>query len=241
MLTDKPPTPIRSVEDLERYGVPVPMNRDKVLTRLRDVHREWLAATPLVFIASSSPDGRCDVSPKGDPPGFIHIQDDTTILIPERPGNLRMDGFHNILANPHVGIVCLIPGRGDTLRINGRATIMANPPAADAMAFKGHRPVLALQVQIEEVFFHCPKAFRRAKAWDPDQWNPEAARPYAQVAMSLWRKGEPAERVLAHYEDHVYNESLYPAQPPPGAAASRTGELPAGDEKRRTDPEGTTS
>lgn len=158
-------------------------------------------------------------SPQGRPPGFIHVHDDTTLFIPERPGNARFDGFHNILTNPHVGIMCIIPGRGDTLRINGEATIVANPPTADAMTIKGHRPTLALQVDIEEVFFHCPKAFRRAKTWEPGQWDPAAARSYAEVAMTLWHKDEPAEQVLAHYEDNVYNTTLYtrsmPAADPP--------------------------
>jgi len=239
MLTETAPVAIRTVAALERYGVPAPMNRDKVLPRLQDVHREWLAATSLVFIATSAPDGRCDVSPKGDPPGFIQVHDDTTLLIPERPGNQRMDGFHNILGNPHIGIVCLIPGRGDTLRINGHATILANPPAADGMTVKSHRPVLALQVNVEEVFFHCPKAFRRAKAWDPDEWNPQAARSYAQMAMTLWRKDEPPEQVLAHYEDNVYNESLYPAQHQPDAR--QTSDPATGHAHRRINSEGTSS
>jgi PPOX class probable FMN-dependent enzyme len=204
---------IRTAEELEAYGVPAPMNRDKVLTQLEDVHIEWLAATPLAFVATSSPAGRCDVSPKGDPAGFIRVLDPTTLLIPERAGNRRMDGFHNLLGNPHVGILCVIPGRGDTLRVNGSAALVADPPQADAMVVRRHRPALALLVEVEEVFFHCPKAFRRAKAWDPHTWAPDDARPYAEIALALWRRGESRESVLAHYEEHVYNESLYPPEP----------------------------
>jgi PPOX class probable FMN-dependent enzyme len=201
--------PVRTVAQLEACGVAQPMNRDKVLTELEEVHREWLAATPLAFIATSSADGRCDVSPKGDPPGFIKVLDPRTLLIPERPGNRRMDGFHNLLSNPHVGILCVIPGRGDTMRVNGTATIVRDPPEVESLVVQGHRPMLALVVEVEEVFFHCPKAFRRAKAWDPAHWGPDAARSYAEVAMALWRKGEPREAVLAHYDENVYNESLY--------------------------------
>jgi PPOX class probable FMN-dependent enzyme len=203
-------TAIRTAEELEAYGIPVPVVRDKVLGELQDVHREWLAATPLAFVATSSADGRCDVSPKGDPPGFIRVIDPTTVMIPERAGNKRMDGFHNLLTNPHVGILCVVPGRGDTLRINGTATIVADPPEADAMVVKGHRPSLALLVEVEEVFFHCPKAFRRSKAWEPSAWRPNDARSYADIALALWRKGQSRQSVLAHYEENVYNESLYP-------------------------------
>jgi PPOX class probable FMN-dependent enzyme len=188
------------------------MNRDKVLDVLEGVHREWIAATTLVFVATSSADGRCDVSPKGDPAGFVRVLGPTRLAIPERPGNLRMDGFHNILENPHVGLVCLIPGRGDTLRINGRARLITELPDFDDMVIKGHRPSLALLVDVEEVFFHCPKAFRRSRTWDHEAWRPTAARPYADIALALWRKGQPEDEVRRHYADSVYNEALYASQ-----------------------------
>jgi PPOX class probable FMN-dependent enzyme len=204
---------IHTIAELESFGIPKPRDRDKVLTRLGPVHQEWLAATSLIFLATASAEGHCDVSPKGDPPGFVRVLDDRTIAIPERVGNHRMDGYRNILTNARVGTICLIPGRGDTLRINGRATLVRDAPFLDDMVVKGHRPVLALVIDIDEVFFHCPKAFRRAHAWDPSSWTPNAARSYAEVAMSLWRKGQPRAEVLAHYEDNVYNESLYPLGP----------------------------
>lgn len=205
---------IRTWAELETFGVPAPMNRDKVLGALQEVHTEWIAATPLIFVATSSSDGRCDVSPKGDPAGFIKVLGEGTIAIPERAGNNRMDGFHNILENPQVGVVCVIPGRPDTLRINGAATLVTEGPFFDAMIVKGDRPPLALLVEVEEVFFHCPKAFRRSKLWDPVTWLPDRVRPYAEVARALWRKGESEESVRAHYEEHVYNESLYPKSSP---------------------------
>lgn len=206
-------TPITTTAQLHAYGVPEPANRDKVLGALDDVHREWLAATSLVFVGTASADGRCDVSPKGDPPGFVHVLGPNRIALPERSGNRRMDGFHNLLQNPHVGLVCLVPGRGDTLRVNGRARLVTGLPELDVMVVKGHRPRLALLIEVEEVFFHCPKAFRRAHAWDPDTWKPDAVRPYPEIALALWRKGQDEDDVRRHYRDNVEREDLYPGPP----------------------------
>lgn len=208
----EPFTPVTSVEQLEAYGVPTPIVRDKVIDTLEDVHRLWIAATSLVFVATSSADGRCDVSPKGDPAGFVRVLSPTRLAIPERPGNRRMDGFHNILENPHVGLVLVIPGRGDTLRINGRAQLVTDLPDFDDLVVKGHRPSLALLVDVEEVFFHCPKAFRRSRTWTPDTWQPTTAPPPADIALSLWRKGQPPDEVHRIYTA-LAHENLY-ADPP---------------------------
>ena len=137
----------------------------------------WLAASRFCLLATSAADGTCDVSPKGDPAGFTVVLDDTTIAIPERPGNRRADGFHNILTNPHVGLIYLVPGRGDTLRINGRARLVRDAPFLDDMVVKGHRPVLALVVEIEQVFYHCSKAFLRSRLWDPRAGSRTSCRP----------------------------------------------------------------
>jgi len=204
----EPFTPVTTVEQLEAFGVPGPMVRDKVLDTLEDVHRAWIAATSLVFVATSSADGRCDVSPKGDPPGFVRVLGPTRIAIPERPGNRRMDGFHNLLENPHAGLVLVIPGRGDTLRINGRATLITDLPDLDDLVVKGHRPSLALLVDVEQVFFHCPKAFRRSHTWDPETWRPTAAPPPADIALALWRKGQPEDKVRRRYAE-LEHEDLY--------------------------------
>jgi len=217
----QPFTPVTTLEELEAFGAPAPINRDKVLDTLEDVHREWLEASTLVFVATSSADGRCDVSPKGDPPGFVRVLGPTRLAIPERTGNRRMDGFHNILQNPHVGLVCLIPGRGDTLRVNGRAMIVSDLPDLDAMTVKGHRPPLALVIDVEEVFFHCPKAFRRSRTWQPETWQPTAARPYPDIALALWRKGEREDEVRRHFATDVEQEDLYPRVSPDQRSPAR--------------------
>ncbi len=130
----------------ELLGAPSARAANKDRVRLHERDREWLAASPFCLVATASADGSCDVSPKGDPPGFTLVLDDATIAIPERSGNRRADGFRNVLANPHVGLIYLVPGRGDTLRINGRARVVRDAPFFDRMIVKGNRPQLALVV-----------------------------------------------------------------------------------------------
>lgn len=192
----------------EILGSPTPRVLAKERTRLHHWDREWLAASPFCLIATSGADGSCDVSPKGDPPGFVRVLDDTTIAIPERKGNRRADGFRNILANPHVGLLFAIPGRGETLRINGRARLIRDAPFFDDMVVKGHRPSLALLVEIEQIFFHCAKAFLRAHLWDPQTWQPDALPSHARIVKSVL----PCEESLAELEKYYgeeYANQLY--------------------------------
>ncbi len=201
--------PVTSAQELEAIiGLPEPRTANKARDRLHAVDRAWLAAAPLAFVATGDERGELDVSPKGDPAGFAVVLDDTTIAIPERPGNRRADGFHNVLRNPHVGLVFVIPGRGDTLRINGRATIVRDAPCFDDMVVRGHRPALALLVDIDEVFFHCSKAFLRSKAWQPDEWAPEAAPRRALIAKAVERQGDSID-VLDEYYGPAYAERIY--------------------------------
>jgi PPOX class probable FMN-dependent enzyme len=177
---------ITSEEELrDLLGEPMPRAITKERVRLHERDREWLAASPFCLIATADATGACDVSPKGDPPGFTHVIDDTTIAIPDRPGNRRADGFRNILANPHVGLLFLVPGRGETLRINGRARLLRDGPFFDEMIVKGHRPGLALVVEIEQIFFHCAKAFLRSSLWQPQTWDPDALPPHAHIVKSV--------------------------------------------------------
>lgn len=176
--------------------------------RLHPLDREWLARSPLCLVATAGADGSCDVSPKGDPAGFALVLDDRTIALPERPGNKRMDGFRNILANPQVGLIFLLPGRGDTLRVNGRARIVREAPFFDRMTVRGHRPRLALQVEVEEVFHHCSKAFLRSGTWDPDSWRPSALPSRARISKALERPGDPLEVLEQHYGP-AYARRLY--------------------------------
>ncbi len=181
-------TTITSAAQLrEIIGTPTPRTATKDRDRLDDEHLAFIAASPFCLVATSGADGTCDVSPKGDPPGFAHVVDDRTLALPERPGNRRADGYLNVLENPHVGLLFVVPGRRETLRVNGRAALLADAPYADAMTVKGHRPLLICEVAVEQVFFHCVKAFMRSQLWSPETWPVDAARePVPEYAKVLY-------------------------------------------------------
>jgi len=204
-------TEISSPDELVALlGEPAPRARDKSRPALLDVDRDWLAASPFCVMATAALDGTCDASPKGDRPGsLVHVIDDRTIALAERPGNRRADGYRNILENPHVGLNFLIPGRGDTLRVNGRARLVSAAPFFDEMVVEGHRPVLAVVVDIEDLFFHCAKAFLRSGIWKPETWDPEARVPRrAVVAREVERSGMSVEQ-LDDYYGPSYEKRLY--------------------------------
>ncbi len=159
---------IRNGQELRQmYGQPSERARRKQLSAL-DVHcRNLIALSPFVVIGSSAPDGGADVSPKGDAPGFVAVLDDRTLLIPDRPGNNRVDTMTNILNNAQVGLLFLVPGMNETLRVNGRARLTRDESLLAPLAVGGKVPRTGLLVEIDEVFLHCGKALIRAKLWDP--------------------------------------------------------------------------
>ena len=202
-------TPVTSQAELaELLGEPLPRVAHKDRPRLDAYDRLWLAASPFCLVATSAADGSCDVSPKGDPPGFALVLDDRTIALPERPGNRRADGFRNVLTNPHVGLLFVVPGRADTLRINGTATLVRDAPFFDRMTVRGHRPVVALVVAVEQVFYHCAKAFLRSRLWEPDVWEPGAVPSRAHIAQRL-EQPEALLEELERYYGPTYAEQLY--------------------------------
>ncbi|GAA2794111.1 pyridoxamine 5'-phosphate oxidase family protein [Saccharopolyspora taberi] len=192
----------------EVIGTPLPRTANKARKALHEVDRQWLAASPFCVVATADADGACDASPKGDPPGFTLVLDDRTIAVPERPGNRRADGFRNVLVNPHVGLIYFLPGRGDTLRINGRARLVRDAPFFDRMVVKGHRPVLAMVVEIDEVFHHCSKAFLRSGLWKPESWDEGGVPSRAVIAKLLERPDDPIEE-LERYYGPDYGKALY--------------------------------
>jgi PPOX class probable FMN-dependent enzyme len=163
-------------------GEPAERSVKKETSTLDGYAREFIAHSPFLLIATAGADGRCDVSPKGGPSGFVLALDDTHLLIPDRPGNRRVDGMQNILQNQHVGLLFMIPGREDTLRVNGRGWIVRDDELLDRMTSAGKRPMLSIGVAVEECYFHCAKAFRRAGLWDHQAWpDPNVVASFAQM------------------------------------------------------------
>jgi uncharacterized protein len=191
-------------------GTPSGRSVSKVRTRLHAVDREWLALSPFCVIATSDANGNCDASPKGDPAGhLVHVLDDATVAIAERPGNKRADGYLNVLANPHAGIISLVPGRNETLRINGRARLLRDAPFFDDLAVRGQRPILALLLDIEQIFFHCQKSFLRSQLWQPDSWQAGTLPSHATLVKRVQETRETLEELEEHYAPANYQRLLY--------------------------------
>lgn len=143
-----------------------------------DAHcRHIIATSPFALLSTSNAEGRCDVTPRGDGPGFVLVLDDQTLVIPDRPGNRRIDSMLNIIENPHAGLLFLVPGMDETLRVNGRARVTNDAGLLSQMAVKGKTPQVGIIVEVEEVFFHCARAFRRAKLWEPETWPDRSTLP----------------------------------------------------------------
>jgi PPOX class probable FMN-dependent enzyme len=191
-------------------GTPSEVARAKQIAAL-DAHcRAFIAHSPFLLLGTADAAGRCDVSPKGDAPGFVQVLDDHHLVIPDRPGNKRLDGMRNILANPHVGVLFLVPGRGETLRVNGRAAIVRDAELLDRLAARGKRPQLAIGVEVEEVFMHCAKAFIRSSLWQPARWPDLDG--LASAACMLLDHARPDGMTLEQMERRLqdgYDKQLY--------------------------------
>ncbi len=157
---------ITRIEELEaRYGAVAPPSLTKVADHIHPAYRPFIEASPFVALATSGPEG-LDVSPRGDPAGFIHIEDEKTLLLPDRRGNNRIDSLRNILHDPHVALLFLLPGIGETLRVNGVAEIRTDPALLRRFALNDQLPKTVLRITVRSVFFQCSRAVIRAKLWD---------------------------------------------------------------------------
>lgn len=165
----------------------------KVQGQLDGHARAFIERAPFVCIGTQSPAGGADVSPRGDPPGFVRILDPQTLAIPDRPGNNRLDSLVNILANPSVGLLFIIPGFDDTLRINGMASLVNDPALLASMSVEGRLPRLAVVVRVREVFLHCAKAFRRSRLWDPAHHQARSSLPSLSKIILDQTTGAPED------------------------------------------------
>jgi PPOX class probable FMN-dependent enzyme len=182
-------------------GVPSERAVVKDRGKLDEQSRRFVALSPFVLISTSGSDGTCDVSPKGDAPGFVHVLDDAHVVIPERNGNKRFDGMTNLLANPHIGLLFLVPGYDYTLRLNGRAWITRDPSLLERMTVERVVPTLAIGVEIEQAFFHCVKSFRRSQLWNHGTWPGADALP--SYACTVFNQIKPANATVEAWEQEI--------------------------------------
>lgn len=176
----------------------------KMSDRLNDVARRFIALAPCVVVATKASEGLMDVSPKGDPAGFVEVYDDRTLIIPDRLGNHRVDGFHNLIEDPAIALLFIVPGHGDTLRVAGKARIVRDAAISKRHAINGREPLLALVVDVEEAFMHCSKAFIRSRLWQPDHWPDRKSAPtLAEWVIATVDRDQTLEEVQ---EDHTTDE-----------------------------------
>jgi PPOX class probable FMN-dependent enzyme len=151
-----------------RYARPSDLVQKKILHRLDRHARAFIALSPFVVLATHGPDG-ADCSPRGDAPGFVRVEDDTTLLLPDRRGNNLIDSLRNLTHSPDIGLLFMVPGINETLRVNGRARIVSEAARLEPMAVQGKVPASALEIAVREVFFHCGKALIRSDLWNPER------------------------------------------------------------------------
>ena len=202
---------VKTVEELlEVTGKPSELVNNQVISYLDEHCVGFIEQSPFLTISTADDSGFCDVSPRGDNNGFVHIINEKQLIIPERPGNKRMDSLRNILSNPHIGLLFLIPGLGETLRINGKASVIRDEELLEKMAVNGKRPILGIGVDVEECFIHCAKAFRRSELWNPKTWINKEERPKgAKILAAHAKLPNVDEGAVGRLLEKSYREKLY--------------------------------
>jgi PPOX class probable FMN-dependent enzyme len=191
-------------------GEPSDVVRSKIADRLNDLTRQFVERSPFLCLATSAADGSCDVSPKGDPAGFVRILDEKTLLLPDRPGNRLADSLRNVLQNPHVALLFVIPGVTDTFRVNGRAEIVTDAELLEQCAVEGKVPKLALRIEIDQAYTHCSKAFLRSNLWDPERYVDREELPSpGELMRSVNPRVEPETYDAERAERYARREGFY--------------------------------
>ena len=180
----------------------------KELDHLDEHCRRFVAHSPFMVLATVGADGRVDASPRGDTPGFIHVADDHTLLIPDRPGNNRLDSLTNLVERPHAGVILMIPGVDESLRVNGSIAIHDDDDLRQQFAVDGRLPTVVLMMRVEQVYLHCAKAFMRSGLWDPESWPKSRPVPtLGEMIHDQIDEDAPAETqdaMLARYRADLY-------------------------------------
>ncbi len=198
------PHAVLDVADLRTLvGEPLPGLDLKNQAALDEDAIDFIARSPFLVLSSADADGNLDASPKGDGAGFVLVEDERTLVVPDRPGNKHAYGHQNIQANPKVGLLFLIPGTPETLRINGTAELTRDPELLERLAARGKPAVLAIRVHVDECFFHCAKAFLRSGLWKPESW-PERVK--VSFGKMLAKRAGADESVAASVDQAVADD-----------------------------------
>ena len=194
----------------ETIGEPAELVLQKISDRLNDLTRQFIERSPFVCVATASPEGGLDVSPRGDPAGFVRILDERTLLIPDRPGNRIADTLRNLLADPRIALLFLVPGVGDTFRVNGTARLVDDPELLAASTVEGKVPKLGLLVAIEEAYTQCSKALLRSDLWNPEKHVERSELPSSgQIMKSLVKSFDAEEYDRERAGRYARREGFY--------------------------------
>ena len=189
-------------------GDEVPVVRAKVFESVEDIAVEFIRRSPMVVLATSDPEGRPDVTPKGDGPGFVAVEDSRTLLIPDRKGNKLIFGLQNILVNPRVALIFLVPGTEETLRVHGSAELTADPAVLEKLSARGQPALLAIRVRVDACFFHCAKAFKRSRLWQPESWPAKVRVSFGKLLARKLGGGEDLEGSIDRMIEEDYEKNL---------------------------------
>ncbi len=189
-------------------GSPDERVKMKLLAEIDDTARDFIERSPFVVVATCDSEGRQDASPKGDPPGFVHVIDSTTLAIPERKGNALGFGPRNILSTGRIGLIFMVPGQRETYRVNGTAHLTRDPELLDRLSVSDKPALMATVVEVEEAFFHCGKAMIRSKLWTSSDEAEADRRPIAEQIGGMMGDKKFVEVVAASLEEN-YRDSLY--------------------------------
>jgi hypothetical protein len=201
---------ITSEEQLtEILGAPSDLVKQKIGESLNDAMKEFIRRSPLLFYSTIDARGLVDVSPKGDEPGFVHVDDGGDLLIPDRPGNKLAYGYRNLLSNPGIGLIFVVPTMRETLRVKGTAVISNNPDLLAQLSARGKPATLCTRVRVEECFFHCGKAMIRSEMWKPERWTRYADSLLAKGLASQIKSKDVTEELIEDVLEKSYTDSLY--------------------------------
>jgi PPOX class probable FMN-dependent enzyme len=201
---------IRTEDDIEAViGPQIEKSKEKIYAALDESMVEFISRSPLMLISTIDAKGQVDVSPKGDSQGFVHIDGNGQLLIPDRPGNRLTFGFRNILQNDNVGLIFLVPNLRETLRVRGTATITRDPAVLGELSARGKPALLCTRVEINECFFHCGKALIRSSLWKPEEWEKQEESPMIKSIAKRYDADETAEHGIEEEIERTYRVNLY--------------------------------